>query len=241
MSGATNSATDWWARPRVATVVVDTPGWFDPHAERLAEDLRNAGHEARFVRGHAEVPEGDVAFYLSCLKITPADVLARNRLNVVVHASDLPRGRGFSPLVWQVLEGLNVVPLCMIEAADPVDSGAILMREQLVFEGHELNDEMREAMGAAIVGMCLRMMAAEAPPVGEPQAGEPTWFRRRRPEDSRLDPGKSIAEQFDLLRVVDNQRYPAFFEHRGRRYALRIEKLDDAEGEMPASRAGEAA
>jgi sialic acid synthase SpsE len=35
------------------------------------------------------------------------------------------------------------------------------------------------------------------------------------------DPSKTIAEQSDLLRVVDNERYPAFFDMRGKRYVLR--------------------
>ena len=223
--------SDWWARPRQVSVVVDTPGWFDVHAQALAAAATAAGDHARCVRSHADVGEGGVAFYLSCLRITPPEVLARNRLNLVVHASDLPEGRGFSPLVWQVLAGRNRIPLCMIEATEPIDSGAILLRDELVFEGHELNDEMRERMGQAIVAMCLRLLACPHVPKGEPQSGEPTWFRRRRPEDSRLDPNASLADQFDLLRVVDNERYPAFFEHRGHRYVLKIEKAPAAAGE----------
>ena len=47
---------------------------------------------------------------------------------------------------------------------------------------------------------------------------------RRR--DSRLDPSRSIAEQFDLLRVADPQRFPAFFDLRGHRYLVRLKKLE---------------
>jgi len=47
-------------------------------------------------------------------------------------------------------------------------------------------------------------------------------YRRRRPADSRLDPDRTLAEQFELLRVVDNDRYPAFFEWRGRCYEVKI-------------------
>ncbi len=43
-----------------------------------------------------------------------------------------------------------------------------------------------------------------------PQQGEASYYRRRRAADSQLDPHCSLAEQFNLLRVVDNQRYPAF-------------------------------
>ena len=32
--------------------------------------------------------------------------------------------------------------------------------------------------------------------------------------DSRLKPEYSFVEQFNLLRVVDNERYPGYFEHK---------------------------
>ena len=36
-------------------------------------------------------------------------------------------------------------------------------------------------------------------------------MEKRTPADSEIDPGKSILEQFNLLRIVDSERYPAFF------------------------------
>ncbi len=215
---------DWWSRPRAVTVCVDTPGWFDPFAEQLVEKAAAGGDIARFVRKADEVQSGGVAFYLSCLKITPSEVLARNPHNIVVHASALPQGRGFSPVVWQVLDGKAEIPISMIFAAEQVDSGDIIMVDALRLQGHELNDEIRDGLGTRIVDMCLAYLAQPAPPGGRPQQGEPSWYPRRRAADSRLDPDRSIAEQFDLLRVVDNDRYPAFFDHRGHRYVLRIER-----------------
>ena len=43
-------------------------------------------------------------------------------------------------------------------------------------------------------------------------------------EDSLLDFNKTITEQFNLLRVVDNDKYPAFFENQGEKYFLKITK-----------------
>lgn len=209
-------------------VVTDTPGWFDPFGHVLAAALVEDGHEARFVRHVAEAPPGDLAFHLSCLRLCPPEALARNALNLVVHASDLPRGRGFSPLVWQVLEGRSEIPVCLIEAVEAADAGPVRLRETLRLEGHELNAEMRERLGRLIVDMCRRLAADPAACPPQPQQGEASWYRRRGPEDSRLDPEASLAVQFDLLRVVDNERYPAFFEHRGRRFVLRIEDAGPA-------------
>lgn len=217
---------DWWRKPRPLSVCVDTPGWFDPFAEALVRRANEGGDAAVLVRDSREVQSGGIAFYLSCLKITPPDILARNHHNLVVHASDLPKGRGFSPVVWQILEGANTIPISMIFAADEVDSGDIVMRDALRLQGHELNDEVRDMLGSRIVDMCLRYLELPAPPAGDPQTGEASWYTRRRPEDSRLDPQKSIAEQFNLLRVVDNDRYPAFFDYRGQRYIVKIERQD---------------
>lgn len=57
----------------------------------------------------------------------------------------------------------------------------------------------------------------------KPQQGEASYYPRRRPADSQLDPQRTLAEQMNLLRVVDNQRYPALVEVRGRRYELLIQ------------------
>lgn len=54
------------------------------------------------------------------------------------------------------------------------------------------------------------------------QFGEPIHYSRRRPADSQLDPERSLAEQFNLLRVGDDQSYPAFFHLGGRRYSVQI-------------------
>ena len=216
---------EWWFRPRRCTVVVDNDSWILPFAHRLIADINSNGDAATFAADHASIEEGDVAFYLGCTKITPSAVLARHRRNLVVHESDLPKGRGFSPLTWQVLEGLSAIVVCLFEASDAVDSGQIIYRDTLRFAGDELIDEMRTQLGEITLTLCKRFLAERLPPPGEQQEGPPTFYRRRTPEDSRLDPHKSIAEQFDLLRVVDNRRYPAFFELRGKRFKVAIEKI----------------
>ena len=111
--------------------------------------------------------------------------------------------------------------------ATPVDSGPVWAKTSFELEGHELLPEINRKLFDAeleLMTRAVRDLGAIAP---MPQAGDPGAYRRRRtPADSRLDPAKTIAEQFDLLRVVDNERYPAYFDLRGRRYVLRIEKAE---------------
>jgi sialic acid synthase SpsE len=52
--------------------------------------------------------------------------------------------------------------------------------------------------------------------IGVEQNGSPAFYARRRPHDSKLDTNKTTLEQFNPLRIVDNKRYPAYFDHMGK-------------------------
>jgi hypothetical protein len=221
----------WWKQPRRVSVVVDNPSWILPYAEAFVATLNSTGDTARLCRDYDALPSGGIAFFLGCTGLASAEVLARSHRNLVVHESALPRGRGYSPLTWQILEGRNEIPVCLFEASAVGDGGPVIYREHLRFRGNELIDELRAEQGRVTLELCHRFLTADVPPPGVAQTGEASSYRRRRPRDSRLDPQRSLAEQFELLRVVDNERYPAFFDHRGRRYFLRIERAPDDWGE----------
>ena len=52
--------------------------------------------------------------------------------------------------------------------------------------------------------------------------GKGTYYKRRLPEDSEIDIEKSIKKNFNLLRVVDNEKYPAFFYYKGKKFIIKI-------------------
>ena len=68
---------------------------------------------------------GDILFLISCNEPISKDVRALFRATLVIHASDLPLGRGWSPHIWQVLEKKRFIKVTLLEAADLVDSGSI--------------------------------------------------------------------------------------------------------------------
>ena len=220
-------ATDWWAKPRKINVVVDNESWILPYAATLVDILNRDGDNAQLIRDHDGIKQGGISFFLGCVKITPKHVLNRSHRNLVVHASDLPAGRGFSPLTWQILEGKNRIPVCLIEAVDEVDAGPIVERAWIDYNGSELNDELRKPLGQMHIDLCKNFLAHSVPFSGIEQVGKISTYKRRRPSDSRLDPKLSIADQFNLLRVADNERYPVYFDFAGSRYILRIEKTSE--------------
>lgn len=187
----------------------------------------SATHQIRIVRKVAELEQGDLLFLISCHEIVRANVRERFKATLVIHASDLPIGRGWSPHVWQVLEGKSEITVTMLEAVDGVDSGAIWSQVQLKLEGHELAQEINEALFRAEADLMDRALELARDPKPRAQDSRtPTYYPKRSAAMSELDVHKSLAEQFELLRVVDNERYPAFFKFRGHTYVVKIEKKD---------------
>jgi len=187
--------------------------------------LQQRGHALRWIHEPARLAPGDVCLLLSCGRLLSAEQLAMHRHNLVVHESDLPRGQGWSPMTWQILEGVSCIPISLFEAVADLDAGPIHLQTSINLNGNELVDEWRQLQAEATINLCLQWVDNYQDLINSahPQTGEASHYRRRRPADSRLDPERTLAEQFELLRVVDNDRYPAFFEWRGRRYGLGIQ------------------
>lgn len=199
-----------------------------PFLLRWQLETEARGHSVALCFDKSGLEGGDVLFLVSCGQMIGAAERAKFRAALVLHASDLPNARGWSPHIWAILDGASQIVVCLLEASDPVDTGDVWLRTEFALEGHELLPEINAKLFAAegaLMSAAIECFDTIRP---SPQVGERSpALRRRRPEDSRLDPERPLAEQFNLLRVVDNERYPAFMDHRGKRYILRIEKAHD--------------
>lgn len=206
------------------SIVSDADSWMNASMHDLVRLWSAEGHRVVWLHDVNDIVEGDIAFYLGCSQLASARILCRNVHNIVVHASDVPRGRGWSPLTWQIIAGKDRIVMSLFEAVPRVDSGAIYLQDELVFGGHELIDDLRRLEAASILMLCEKFVALypEIAGQGRAQKGEASYYKRRRPSDSRLELDKTIAEQFPLFRVVDNDRYPAYFDKDGYRYFIRI-------------------
>ena len=174
----------------------------------------------------AQVRSGDFLFLISCTQLVPPSVRQRFDHALVIHSSDLPRGRGWSPQAWAVSEGANQLTVSLIEADDPFDTGLIWHKATVILDGSELFTEWHEKLYRCWMDLMDWALVNAAIVRPSAQEGEPTYLERRRPSDSQIDPDLTIAEQFDKLRTADPDRFPAFFDLRGHRYAIRLEKIE---------------
>lgn len=204
-------------------ILTDNPhSWIIPYVKQLVAHLENLGHESSHYYKHEDIVEGDILCLLSCEK--KFNSLNLNKHNLVVHESALPQGRGWSPLTWQVLEGKSEIPITLFEATNEIDGGKIYLIKNIIFDGSELIDELRKKQGEATIDVILEFVNNFNKINGTEQIGDSSYYPKRTAKDSELDINKNIVDQFNLLRVCDNERYPAYFHMNGVKYILKIYK-----------------
>jgi methionyl-tRNA formyltransferase len=209
---------------KIQILVDNSDSWIVPYARELQLEIIKKKHDCLLLHYHEQVEAGDVLCLLSCEKIFKT--LNLNKYNLVVHESDLPKGKGWSPVTWQVLEGVKKIPVTLFEAEEAVDAGEIYAKENIILKGDELLPEIKNLQGIATKNLIHKFIDKYPEITGTKQTGPSTFYAKRKAKDSELDIDKPIREHFNLLRVCDNERYPAFFILDNTKYILKIYKDD---------------
>lgn len=183
---------------------------------------RQVDHEIMLINRLADVGAGgDILFLVSCTELVTEEMRKKFRYTLVLHASDLPHGRGWSPHIWDIVNGRKEITLSLLNAEDKIDSGDIWKKIKIPLTGYELYDEINEKLFQAELGMldwaCENIEWAV--PVPQAQSGS-SYNRKRTPVDSTLDIDKSLRSQFNLVRVCDPERYPALINIDGHKFKL---------------------
>ena len=94
--------------PSRVTLLSDSGSWMNEHIPHLIIHLWQCGHTVRWIHDPASLRIGDVCLLLSCGRLLTPNQLSLHQHNLVVHASALPQGQGWSPMTWQILGVLTL-------------------------------------------------------------------------------------------------------------------------------------
>ena len=143
---------------------------------------------------------------------------------VAFHMTDLPFGRGGSPLQNLIARGIHETKISAIKVTEEFDAGPIYLQRNLCLHGSAEEIYIRATYKSA--DMIERIISQDLKPV--PQRGKSTVFKRRRPEDSEIRSLHTVHQLYDFIRMVDAEGYPrAFCYYKGFRYELSRATLYD--------------
>ena len=189
---------------------------------------KNQNHQINIAHSKEELISGDILFLISCSDIISKSEREKFEKTLVIHASDLPHGRGWSPHVWEIINGATNITLSLLEVENKVDTGDIWKKVIVPIPKTALFDEINEL----IINSELELMDfaianyKTVKPKEQPDI-DSTYWPKRSPRDSEIDINQTISGQFNLLRVCDSKRFPAFFYKDGVRFNITIKKNNE--------------
>ena len=126
---------------------------------------------------------------------------------IVFHMTDLPFGRGGSPLQNLIVRGIYETKLSALRCEKELDAGDIYLKYPLSLEGSAEEIYLRAAK--LTKDMIIEIIRKEIKPIK--QTGEPVVFRRRKPEDGNIESLQDLQKIFDYIRMLDAEEYPKAF------------------------------
>ena len=209
------------------TIISDKSSWMTKYNEALVKKLIKKNIQSRIIHNHKYIKKNDILFIFSYSKKIPFKFLKNNKYSIVAHGSNLPIGKGFSPITWEILNNKNFFHITFFLANSKIDDGEILLKEKFEIKKTDLIDEWRDIVGNIIIKNSIKLTDNIESFKSKPQIGKSSLYRKRTPKDSQLNINKSIKSQFNLLRTVDNFKYPAFFLYEGQKYLITINKINE--------------
>jgi methionyl-tRNA formyltransferase len=138
--------------------------------------------------------------------IIPAAVHERFEC-VIFHMTDLPFGRGGSPLQNLISRGIYQTQMTALRCVDELDAGPVYLKRPFKLDGRA--EEIYRRAADVIEAMIAEILRNRPEPVE--QIGEPTCFRRRKPQQSNLAEIETLVGAYDHIRMLDAEGYPRAF------------------------------
>jgi methionyl-tRNA formyltransferase len=143
---------------------------------------------------------------------------------VAFHAAPLPFGKGGSPIQNLISRGFSETKLTAFRMKPDFDDGDIYLQRNLSLSGSAHEIFLR--ISSLTASMIKEMIANWPTPV--PQVGESVVFKRRTPEQSKLDASYDLKKIYDHIRMLDAPEYPkAFIDIEGTRIEFSNAELKD--------------
>lgn len=149
----------------------------------------------------------EYVFFTHWSYIIPAKIY-ENFNCVIFHMTDLPFGRGGSPLQNLISRGIYKTKISAIRCSKVLDGGDVYLKRDLdLSEGNA--SEIYTKAGMIVSEMIDEIISKKPVPV--PQTGEPVCFKRRTPAESDMAELENIRQIYDYIRMLDAEGYPKAF------------------------------
>ena len=211
-------------------ILISKRSWANKYKLQIRKYLNKYSNTINFFESYKNLKKGyDVNIIFSYFTKIPKKYLLYSRNNLVPHESKLPRGKGMSPLTWQILEKKDKIFFSLIEANNKIDGGSIYYQKPVKIRKYLIFQEIKEIQLfenlKLIKKFIIHLKKKNSAPKFLKKGGKSSYYKKRNPLDSELNINDTLKNQFNLLRISDYSNYPAFFKIFGKKFKIKISRL----------------
>ena len=150
-----------------------------------------------------------IIFFIHWSKLIPKEVY-KKYICIQFHVSNLPKGRGGSPIQNQILNNIYRTKISAFRVSKNLDEGELCGQENFILKGRAIN--ILENMELKSLNMIKKLIKKKNIKFKK-QIGKPTYFKRRKLKDSEINISKinNIKKMYDFIRMLDAPGYPNAF------------------------------
>ena len=194
----------------MSIIIVSNKEWHRKYVKEIAtranKDVIYIDNKECITHDYLNKLQPEWVFFPHWSYIIPAEVY-ENMNCVIFHMTDLPFGRGGSPLQNLIARGIYETKLSALKCTAQLDAGDIYIKQPLSLWGTAEEIYLR---AAELTKEMIIQIVKEKPQLHK-QQGEPVVFRRRKPSEGDIGKLKSLSEVFDYIRMLDADTYPPAF------------------------------
>jgi len=146
-------------------------------------------------------------FFIHWSWIIPREIFEKYEC-ISFHITDLPFGRGGSPLQNLIARGLYNTKISAFRVVQELDAGEIYLKKPINIEFGSAEEIFMRA-SKIIFKMIEEIITKDLIP--KPQQGKVVKFKRRTSEDGNLKDIKNLKTIYDFIRMLDGEGYPKAF------------------------------
>lgn len=186
----------------------------NPWSRKLFFNLKNKKSKFDFFYGKnlkerlSSYKEGELKyiFFFHWSDYIPEDIFTKYNC-ISFHTSNLPQGRGGSPIQNQILEKINKTYVNAIKTSKELDKGGIYLRRQITLQGslgdiwHTIADETYD--------MIIKIIENDTQSMPQYLFGTetPTTYKRIKDNNLPLEQINDLQKVYDYIRMRDAQDY----------------------------------
>jgi methionyl-tRNA formyltransferase len=194
----------------VEYVIASSRNWNESMVTRISEITGKKFHyisnKNEFTADRLAMINPRYIFFPHWSHIVPAKI-SENYECIIFHMTDLPFGRGGSPLQNLIARGIYETCISAFRCETELDAGPVYMKHPLSLYGTAEEIYLRAAN--IIEKMIIELVLNEPKPTR--QQGEVVCFKRRKPHESDISGLKEIEQVYDFIRMLDADGYPRAF------------------------------